>query len=47
MRWERYPGKKWWELPLACLLGFHIIDPHPGGICWEVCRRCDSERELS
>lgn len=37
--------KKWWHLPLACLLGFHDTVPHPGIPDWEVCVRCNGERE--
>jgi hypothetical protein len=40
-------SSKWWQRPLACLLGFHSTRPHPGGISWEVCRVCDGERAVA
>lgn len=40
-------GSKWYERPLLCLLGRHDTRPHPSpGFPWEVCNRCDGEREV-
>lgn len=43
-----YPGdKKWWELPLRCLLGLHRFRPHPGTTPdwpWKVCVVCSGEK---
>lgn len=36
---------KWYERPLACILGLHIFRQHPGIPAWVVCDRCDGEKQ--
>jgi hypothetical protein len=37
---------KWWNRPLRCILGLHIMRIHPGHWWWQYCTRCGGERNL-
>lgn len=44
-RLQFWPGdmKKWYNRPLLCVFGFHVLRDHPGDHTWQVCSRCDGE----